>query len=107
MSNPVSGVSFTIEKLPIGRIFCFVPIRKANGVDVLEEVPARFARYFEPDQHAPIIGTMIAIVEERDVPGVVEALEELQQCAGPLGKLEAEDQLILDARRAPAHHVPD
>src|SRR5690606_30298672 len=49
----------------------------------------------------------MAVVEERDVPVGVEALEEPQQRPGTLGEVEPEDQLVLQPGRVAARQVPD
>ena len=39
--------------------------------------------HLQPDEHAPDVGAVVAVVEERDVPARTEAVEELGERAGP------------------------
>ena len=52
-------------------------------------------RHLDADQDAAIVGAMIAVVEQADVPVRVHLAEEAGQRAGAFGKLEAVQQLVL------------
>ena len=54
--------------------------------------------YLHANQYTTIISTMIAVVEQGDVPARTHFVQEVHQCARPLGKLEAIKQLVLDPR---------
>ena len=54
-----------------------------------------------------MVRTVVAVVEERNVPAVRDRLEEVKQRAGALGELERADDFVVDAARVAAHHVAD
>jgi hypothetical protein len=59
-----------------------------------------------PSQHATVIGTVIAVMEQRDVPGVANPFEKLHQRSRPFRKLEPQQDFVAKHAGAPAHHVP-
>ena len=50
---------------------------------------------------------MIAVVEQADIPAPAQMGEEVQQGAGPFGKLEAVQHFVVQVLRAAADHIPD
>src|SRR5690554_423709 len=84
-----------LQELPIGRVVGLLPIGEADRIDMGDEIGMGRGRHLHAHQHPSIVGTVIAVVEQRNVPGVIEPLKELQQGAGPLGELEAIDHLVL------------
>src|SRR2546429_665806 len=64
-------------------------------------------RHLHSDQHPAVVGAVVAIVEQADVPAAAHAVEKLHQRAGPLRKLEPEQDLVLGVRRIPADQMPD
>ena len=69
----------TIQKQAISGIIGFVGVGIAEFVDELVELPPFCCRYLDADQHPAMIGAVIAIVEETDIPIVRHASQELQQ----------------------------
>src|SRR5205807_4629285 len=59
-------------------------------------------RNLHADQHPAVVGAVVAVVEQADVPVAAHAREKAHQRAGPLGELEAVEQLVPRERRAPA-----
>src|SRR5262245_7881697 len=80
----------------------------ARLVDVrvaeLGEEPAELAhlarRHLHADEHPPVVRALVAVVEQADVPVRAHVREELHQRAGPLGELEAIEELVLGQRPA-------
>ncbi|SPC08061.1 hypothetical protein CT19431_190026 [Cupriavidus taiwanensis] len=64
-------------------------------------------RHLDADQDVGGVGTLVAVVEQADVPVRAHARQELHQRARALGELEAVQQFVMRQRRAPAHHVAD
>src|SRR5690349_16437060 len=56
-------------------------------------------------QHAPHVGPVVAVVEERDVPVAAHVGEEVHERAGTFGELEAVEHLLARLARSPAHEV--
>jgi hypothetical protein len=48
---------------------------------------------FERRQHAAVVGTVAAVVEQRDIPVRAQRVQEFQQRAGRFRELEAEKSL--------------
>src|SRR3954453_7680217 len=94
------GRSGPVQIKLIRRVLRLVPIRITELVERALEARAVVRRHLNAGQDAPVVGPMVAVVEERDVPVVPEAVEELQERAGPLRELEAIDQFVPQARGA-------
>jgi hypothetical protein len=62
-------------------------------------------RQGNPCQHLADISPMVAIVEERDIPVLVQRVEEVLERAWLFGELKAEESLPRDAVRGPPLHV--
>src|SRR5256884_8188089 len=79
------------------------------GVVQLVEVPQEFRpvgrRHLDTREHTAVVGPVIAVVEQADVPTGADRLQEPQQRAGTLRELEAVKQLVLNATRVAAYHV--
>ena len=56
-------------------------------------------------QHAPVIGAVVAVVEQADIPVRPHRLQETQQRARAFRKFEAEQALVLQSVRVATHHV--
>src|SRR5579862_8788721 len=64
-------------------------------------------RNLQRRQDAPEIGTVISIMEQRDIPAAAQRVEKLKQCAGPFGKFEAAQAFALHVASMATNHVPD
>src|SRR5262249_52566256 len=83
------------EKQSISRIFGLVPIGVAKCVQRSNELDSVLSFDFDACEHASIIGSVISIVEKRNVPIGSQAFEEGQQRAGTLRKFESIDEFVL------------
>ena len=63
------------------------------------------ARNLDAHQDAAVVGALVAIVEEADVPARVHARQEAHQRARALRKDEAEEPLVGGEIAAPAHQM--
>jgi hypothetical protein len=72
----------------------------------LRRTPLVAGRHLQADQDAAVVGALVAVVEQADVPARVHGGQEAHQRARPLGELEAEEALVARQLAAPADHVP-
>jgi hypothetical protein len=93
------------EKQAISRIFGLVRIRVAKCVQRLNELDTLLRFDFDPREHASVVGSVISIVEKRNVPVGSQAFEEGQQRAGALRKFESVDEFVLQKRGPATDHV--
>jgi hypothetical protein len=63
--------------------------------------------HLQPDQDAAVVRTLVAVVEQADVPARAHQVQKLEQRARPLRKHETQQSLIFCKHGMPAHHVPD
>ena len=88
----VSAFSLTIKSLAAltqeqlhRRISRLLPVAEADAVQVGRELRAIRRFRLERDQHAAPGGTMVAVVEQGDVPAAAETVQETQQRTGRSG----------------------
>ncbi len=62
-------------------------------------------RQLEGTEHPAVVGTVVAVVEQADVPATAEGLEETHQGARLLRKLETVETFTEGPGRAAANHV--
>src|SRR5438128_10065847 len=93
------------EKEPVRRILALVDPWISHGLQEAPELRHLRAWDLHADQHAAIVGPVVAVVEEADVPVRAHPREEAQQRARALGKFEAVDQLVAGERRVSAHQA--
>ena len=77
-----------------GLVVGLLVVRVGQRVQEVLEVHHLLLEHQQPHQHSAVVVTVVAVVEERDVPVTVEIRQreqELAQCAGRLGELEAVD----------------
>jgi hypothetical protein len=84
-----------VQERAVCRIVTLIPVWIAEVIQTALELRSLRGRNLDPGQNPPVISAMVAVVKQRDVPAAGEPVEELQEGAGPLRELEAEDQLIL------------
>src|SRR6185437_3243662 len=75
-------------------------------VEMLQEVRAVAGGHLNAGQYAAIIGAVVAVVEQADVPAATHRLEEFEQRPWALRELEPVNELIADAAGTAADHVP-
>src|SRR5689334_12215596 len=81
------------QEQSVDRIVGFVLAGIREPLDERAEGLLVGARHLQADQNAPVVGALVAVVEQADVPVRMHALEETHQCAGPLGEHEAIEPL--------------
>src|SRR5690606_3247790 len=74
-------------------------------IDMAKEAFTRLSWNFNTNEHAAVVRAMVAVVEEGNVPLVVEAFKKFEQCAGAFGELEAEHHLVVETTNTPTHHM--
>ena len=82
----------------------FVP---AAVTDIGQEPGELFTilrRYLHADQHAPVIGAMVAVVEQGNVPARAHVVQEVHQAPGRSGNRSGRD-LVLDPRHVAADQM--
>ena len=79
---------------PIGRIGRLVHVGVAQLAQVQAQLLALRGRHLDACQHAAVIRTVIAVMEQADVPARSDGLEEAQQRAGTFRKLEAVNAFV-------------
>src|SRR5712691_1606562 len=97
------------EKQPIRRIATFVCVRITERRKEPLEFAHLPARHLHADQHPAVVASLIAVMEQADVPVGAHIREELHQRPGALGKLEPVKQLVGRAAHAgadPGGRVP-
>ncbi len=72
---------------------------------MLQEIGALRRRHLDTGQHPTIVGAVVAVVEQADVPAGTDRLEKPQQGSRAFRKLEAIQHLVLHAACMPAYHV--
>jgi hypothetical protein len=78
------------------------PLRRGSAESARHRSPAPASR----PTHA-VGRSVIAIVKQADVPVRTHAGQEVQQCTGAFGKLEAIQRFVCDVARMPPDHVPE
>src|SRR5262249_1163194 len=88
-----------------------VPALVAEAIAELgDEAPERGelrGRDLEPGEHAAVVGSVVPVVEEADVPAPAHPVEEAHQRAGALGELESVEALVPRRGRASADEVTE
>src|SRR5579872_2433680 len=94
--------SKSTQKHPIRRVSGLFDVLVVQIAQVLEEVGPFAGRHLDTGEDAPVIGAMIAVMEQADVPARADRPQELEQRPGALGELEAVQQLVLESVRVAA-----
>src|SRR5699024_4717967 len=61
----------------------------------------------DTDQYPPVVGPVVAVVEQGDVPIDVQGLQEIEKSPRTLGELETVDEFVVQAVDPPPDHVAD
>ena len=93
------------QKQLVGGVIRFIPMCVAKFFQELLELLHLRRRHLHADEYAPVIGTVVAVVEQADVPAGTHLAEEIHQGAGALGKLETIEDFVIDLRRVTADQV--
>src|SRR5579862_8166249 len=70
-----------------------------------EEIRQRLGRHLNTGEYASMVGAVVAVVKEAYVPRRAYRLQELEQGAWTLWKLEPVEALVLELARLAADHV--
>src|ERR1700721_791132 len=70
-----------------------------------EEIRQRLGRYLDAGEYASMVGAVVAVVKQADVPRRAYRFQELEQGARTLGELEPVEALVLELARLAPHHV--
>src|SRR5690606_6265774 len=93
------------KKPLIDRIRGLVDPAVSQRVDEFPEGGQVLVRHLNANQNASVIGALIAVVKQADVPVRMHAGEEPHERAGTFGKLEAVDPFVLAKTASSPHHV--
>ena len=61
--------------------------------------------HLDPCQNPTVVGSVVAIVKQADVPAVADRLQKIHQCTGPLRKLKPKNLFVLKTAGAAANHM--
>ena len=79
----------------------------AHGLQKLLEAGVVFLGHLQAHQYPAVVGALVAVVEQADVPAGAHGRQKLHQGAGSLGEHEAQQAFVVRQCRMPAHHVPN
>ena len=103
--------SRSAEKELVHRVGALVPVGVAEVLQEGLECAHVARRHLHTDQHTAVVGAVIAVVEEADVPAGAHLRQEIHQRARLFGEFEAVDQLLhsflAHCWGVAAHHVAD
>src|ERR1700690_3879549 len=103
-TDPSPAADSGAAEHPVRGVRRFLVVRVVQRVQMQREFRPFGLRHLDTRQYAAVIGPVIAVVEHRDVPARADRLQELQQRAGALRKLETVDDLVDQVARVPAYH---
>src|SRR3989344_1319909 len=93
------------QEQPVGRVQRLFHIRIAQRGQEGVERGGVLGWHLHAHEDAAIVGALVAVVKQADVPGRLHQAQKLEQRAGPLGEGKAHQPLVLRQRRMPAHQV--
>ena len=99
-ANPSSA-----EEELIGRVLGFVPGTVAQGFQEGLEFLLFRRGHLHPHQHPAIVGAVIAVVEQADVPAGAHLVEEVHQGAGPFREFKTVEELVLHLMGVAPHQM--
>src|SRR5689334_6573580 len=79
--NAFSSASLAAEEHPVRRIGGLVDVVIAEAIEEPPKLRAFARRDLHADEHAAIVGAVVAVVKETDVPAGAHAVEEAHQRA--------------------------
>src|SRR5690606_23638153 len=95
----------TPQKHPDGNVAGDVLERVAQCVERLRQLVPYLIVRLDAGQDAPVIRSVIAVMEQGQVPVGLQALQEAQQGTRPFGKVEAEQEFVLYRAGPAAYQV--
>src|SRR3954453_21593992 len=100
-TDPLPARTGLCKEQPIRPVAVLALVLVAERFEKCLEVGHVLGRHFEAGEDAAEVGTVVAVVEQADVPSSAERFEEIDQRAGALGELEAAQLLVMDLRTWP------
>src|SRR5690606_26349066 len=82
------------QKQPIRRIAALIPVAIPELLQEAPEGRLVLARDLHADQHTAIVRTVVAVMEETDVPAAAHRAQKLHERPGPLGEFEPVQDLV-------------
>jgi hypothetical protein len=83
------------QKQPINRVVRFFRIRIPERLQELVKGFVVFGGHLQAHQYAAVVGALVAVVKQADVPARAHQAQELEQGAWPLGELKAQQAFVL------------
>src|SRR5215217_1681660 len=77
VASRIARVCVAVEVQTIGGVAGLIPIGVAEVVERALEARTVGLWHLNASEHPSVVGPMVAVMEQRDVPGVPEAVEEL------------------------------
>src|SRR5450432_3696576 len=102
--GPLAG-ELAPQKHPVGAVLGLVDAVVAQATQESGEFGLVGRRHLHPDEYAPVVGPVVAVMKQADVPAAAHAVEEAHQRAGAFRELEAVEYLVLGVRRMAAHEM--
>src|SRR4051812_30995738 len=88
------ATSTSTQKHPEGRIFRFLLVGVAERTQLLDKARPIRGGHLQAGKDPAIIGPMISIVEQSNVPIRADGIEEFQQRARSFWKLESQNDFV-------------
>ena len=89
------AVFLSSQKQAINRVIRLFRIRIPQRFQELCKRFVVFGGHLQAHQNAAVVGALVAVMKQRDVPAWAHQAQEFEQCAGPLGELQAQQALVL------------
>ena len=105
LRDGLAGASAFAEKQVISRTNRFLPIPIAQIVKKNLELLATARWHLDTRQDTTVIGTVISIVKQTDIPTLAHGCQKLQQRTGSLRELETIEHFILETDCPTTDHV--
>ena len=91
------AAALSAEKYPVGRIVAFFPVRIAEVREMGLEFGGVAFRHVDAREDTAVVGTVIAVVKQADVPVRPDRVQKVEQGTRPFRELKSEQALIADA----------
>src|SRR3989442_3371131 len=107
MFTTTSNRASAAEKHPISRVRGLVDIVVAQPVEKNAKFGFVRGGYLHADEHPAVIGAVVPIVKQADVPARAHAVEKTHQRSGPLRKFESVQDFVGRGGRVAADEMAD
>jgi hypothetical protein len=96
-----------LQEHSVDWVACFLDPGVAQSAQEFVKGFVIFVGHLKAHQNATVIGTLVAIVKQTDVPTWAHQVEKFEQSAGALWKYKAHEALVLRQAGMATHHVPN